>query len=143
MILISQNRSGGSAALTQSRIKASERAFSAVADNGDTHRKEFGYGKRKRLKFRYDKVYTRVTDATLSLASLNRMRRTPWVARPREGTDFKGRRMTWPFSEIMMTSFFTVSPVCLGSKTNPATISPVLAVTFAVLTPEPPRLCRR
>src|SRR3989344_8871971 len=45
---------GGSAALTQSRIKASERSFSAVAANGDTHRKEFGYGKRKRLKFRYD-----------------------------------------------------------------------------------------
>src|SRR3990167_11335467 len=56
MILISQNKSGGSAALTQSRTKASERAFSAVADNGDTHRKEFGYGKRKRLKFRYDKM---------------------------------------------------------------------------------------
>src|SRR3989338_5176814 len=46
---------GGSAALTQSRIKASERSFSAVADNGDPHRKEFGYGKQKRLKFRYDK----------------------------------------------------------------------------------------
>ena len=49
-------KSGGSAALTQSRTKASERAFSAVADNGDTHRKEFGYGKRKRLKFRYDET---------------------------------------------------------------------------------------
>src|SRR3989304_9966763 len=88
-------------------------------------------------------AYTRVTDATLSFASLKRMRRTPWGARPREGTDLRGSLMTWPFSEIMMTSFFTVSPVCLGSKTNPATISPVLAVTFAVLTPEPPRLCRR
>ena len=48
--------SGSALLLTQSRTKASERAFSAVADNGDTHRKEFGYGKRKRLKFRYDKL---------------------------------------------------------------------------------------
>ena len=52
------NKLGGSAALTQSRIKASERAFSAVADNGDTHRKEFGYGKRKRLKFRYENLFS-------------------------------------------------------------------------------------
>src|SRR3989338_5113875 len=49
---------GGSAARTQSRMKASERAFSAVADNGDTHRKECGYGKRKRLKFRYDYLFS-------------------------------------------------------------------------------------
>jgi len=53
-----KSKLGGSAALTQSRTKASERAFSAVADNGDTHRKEFGYGKRKRLKFRYDKLWS-------------------------------------------------------------------------------------
>src|SRR3990167_8710263 len=57
-----RHKLGGSAALTQSRIKASERAFSAVADNGDTHRKEFGYGKRKRLKFRYDKFNHRAHD---------------------------------------------------------------------------------
>ena len=79
--------------------------------------------------------YTDVACATLSPGALNFIKRTPWVARPRMLTDLSGKRITCPYSDIIITSSSTAFELII----NATTISPVLAVILAVLMPDPPR----
>ena len=76
----------------------------------------------------------RVADDTESPSSLKRMMRTPWVWRFSWGMVEMLKRMTWPLTEMVMTSRSSLSLTTMA-----VTSGPVLAVTSAVLMPEPPR----
>ena len=75
--------------------------------------------------------YKHVIEAMLS-SGLIFIILTPCVCRPKDGISDKDTLMTWPLSDMAMSSS-SPRPIIL------ATISgPVLAVTLKVLMPEPP-----